>query len=69
MNIEFDSYKQKLNECKPALDALAEDHDYLTAEGVFSEELINNWIRTIKAEAAEIDKIPHPAEFRLYYDL
>ena len=52
-----------------AIEALEKDHDYLTAEGVFSEELINNWIRTIKAEAAEIDKIPHPAEFRLYYDL
>ena len=24
MNIEFDVYKQKLNECKPALDGLAE---------------------------------------------
>ena len=24
MNIEFDSYKQKLNDCKPALDALAD---------------------------------------------
>ena len=24
MNIEFDSYKQKLNECRPALDGLAE---------------------------------------------
>ena len=24
MNIEFDAYKQKLNECKPALDGLAE---------------------------------------------
>ena len=23
MNIEFDSYKQKLNDCKPALDGLA----------------------------------------------
>ena len=24
MNIEFDSYKQKLNDCKPALDGLAQ---------------------------------------------
>ena len=24
MNIEFDTYKQKLNDCRPALDGLAE---------------------------------------------
>ena len=34
MNIEFDSYKQKLNECKPALDALA---DSLNLEGMKNE--------------------------------
>ncbi len=34
MNIEFDAYKQKLNECKPALDALA---DSLNLEGLKNE--------------------------------
>ena len=34
MNIEFDSYKQKLNECKPALDGLA---DSLNLEGMKNE--------------------------------
>ncbi len=34
MNIEFDSYKQKLNECKPALDGLA---DSLNLEGLKNE--------------------------------
>ena len=34
MNIEFDSYKQKLNECKPALDGLAES---LNVEGLRNE--------------------------------
>ena len=34
MNIEFDTYKLKLNECKPALDGLAES---LNMEGLRNE--------------------------------
>ena len=34
MNIEFDAYKQKLNECRPALDGLA---DSLNVEGLRNE--------------------------------
>ena len=52
-----------------ALDALEADHDYLTAGGVFPEELIRNFIRTKRAECAEISKIPHPAEFERYYNI
>lgn len=52
-----------------ALDALEEDHDYLTAGGVFPENLIRTWIRTMRADCSEISKIPHPAEFAKYYDL
>ena len=52
-----------------ALDALAEDHDYLTAGGVFPEELIDLWIEKKKADFERVNSIPHPAEFSLYYDL
>ena len=34
MNIEFDAYKQKLNDCRPALDGLA---DSLNLEGMRNE--------------------------------
>ena len=34
MNIEFDSYKQKLNDCRPALDGLA---DSLNITGLRNE--------------------------------
>ena len=34
MNIEFDAYKQKLNDCKPALDGLA---DSLNLQGLRNE--------------------------------
>ncbi len=52
-----------------ALEALEEDHDYLTAGGVFPEELIRNFISAKRAECAEISKIPHPAEFDRYYNI
>ena len=52
-----------------ALDALEADHDYLTAGGVFPEELLKNFIRTKRAECSEMSKIPHPAEFERYYNL
>ena len=52
-----------------ALDALEADHDYLTAGGVFPEELLKNFIANKRAECAEISAIPHPAEFDKYYNL
>ncbi|MBO5224383.1 MAG: type I glutamate--ammonia ligase [Clostridia bacterium] len=52
-----------------ALTALENDHDYLTAGGVFPEELIKNLIKTKREEVRELSKIPHPAEFDKYYNL
>ncbi len=52
------------------LDALEADHDYLLEGGVFTEDLIETWIR-YKRET-EIDALrlrPHPYEFELYYDI
>ena len=52
-----------------ALDALEQDHDYLTAGGVFPQELIRNWIGLKREECRQIAAIPHPAEFERYYAL
>ena len=52
-----------------ALDALENDHDYLTAGGVFPEELLCNFIKTQRAECRRMAAIPHPAEFESYYNL
>ncbi len=52
-----------------ALDALEADHDYLTAGGVFPEELLQNFIKAKRAECRELSQIPHPAEFEKYYNL
>ncbi len=52
-----------------ALDALQADHDFLLQGGVFSQELIETWIRVKRSR--EVDPLrlrPHPYEFMLYYD-
>ena len=52
-----------------ALDALEKDHDYLTKGGVFPERLIELMIEKHRKEAEKVSRIPHPAEFAMYYDL
>ena len=53
-----------------AINNLEADHDYLLEGGVFTKDLIEQWI-SLKRED-EIDPIrlrPHPYEFALYYDV
>ncbi len=68
-----DEEKAKLTQLptslEQALDALESDYDYLTAGGVFPEELIKNFIKTKRQECRELAAIPHPAEFDRYYNL
>ena len=52
-----------------ALDALEAVHDYLTAGGVFPEELIANFIKNKRKECRELAAVPNPAEFEKYYNL
>ena len=52
-----------------ALDALEADHDYLTAGGVFPEELLKKFVAAKREECRQISAIPHPAEFDRYYNL
>lgn len=51
-----------------ALDALEADHDFLMVGGIFSEELIGQWIGRKREEAAAVRARPHPYEMKLYYD-
>ncbi len=52
-----------------ALEALEEDHEYLTAGGVFPERLLELWVELKSKEAKKINEVPHPAEFITYFDL
>ncbi len=68
-----DEEKKKLHglpvSLEEALDALEKDNEYLTAGGVFPEELITDYIAKKRAECRLMASIPNPAEFDLYYNL
>ncbi len=52
-----------------SLDALEDDYDFLVRDKVFTEDLIDTWLRTKRER--EIDYLslrPHPTEFALYFD-
>ncbi|MCK4570889.1 glutamine synthetase beta-grasp domain-containing protein [Candidatus Bipolaricaulota bacterium] len=71
---EADLYEKNHGEAAPrnlpeALDSLAEDCDYLCCGDVFSEEEIEHWIQTKRAESDAVAQRPHPHEFVLYYDM
>ncbi|WP_017318175.1 type I glutamate--ammonia ligase [Mastigocladopsis repens] len=52
-----------------ALEALENDHAFLTESGVFSEDFVQTWISyKLDNEVNPMRLRPHPYEFALYYD-
>ncbi len=51
-----------------AMDALEADHEFLLEGGVFTNDLIEEWISYKRAEAKEVELRPHPWEFVQSYD-
>jgi len=55
---------------REALNALADDHDYLLKGDVFTSDVIETWIDyKMTNEVQAVDLRPHPWEFALYYDI
>ena len=53
---------------RKALDALEQDNDYLLQDGVFTEDLLENWIKLKNKDVIEIRVRPTPYEYELYYE-
>lgn len=52
-----------------ALEALENDHAFLTESGVFTVDFLENWIDyKLANEVKQLQLRPHPYEFYLYYD-
>ena len=51
-----------------AADALENDYEFLLKGNVFSEKLITEQLKSIRKAAVEVDIVPHPKEFELYFD-
>jgi glutamine synthetase len=52
-----------------ALDALARDHEFLQRDNLFSPDLIDQWVRIKKQEIKSIGTMPHPFEYKMYFNL
>jgi len=52
-----------------ALEALDNDRGFLTAGGVFSNDLINGYLALKEAEVQRLRMATHPIEFDMYYSL
>ena len=55
---------------KQSMEALEQDHDFLLAGGVFSEDMIERWISfKMEREYYQVRNRPHPYEMELYFDV
>ncbi len=52
-----------------ALDALNADREFLTAGGVFTDDLIDGYIALKQADIMQLRMTTHPVEFDMYYSL
>jgi len=52
-----------------ALDALDKDRKFLTAGGVFSDDMIDGYIDLKMEEVTRLRMTTHPVEFDMYYSL
>ena len=66
---ELAKYKHTPGSLAEAIDALEKDHKFLIAGGVFTDDLVEMWIKWKREEELnEMALRPHPYEFHLYYD-
>lgn len=52
-----------------SLDALKSDNDFLRRGNIFTDELLNQWVKIKQEDIRSIGTMPHPFEFKLYFNL
>lgn len=52
-----------------ALEALDKDREFLTAGGVFTDDMIDAYIKLRHHEVMKLKMTTHPIEFDLYYSV
>jgi glutamine synthetase len=63
---EIRSVPKSLDE---SLDALEDDHEFLLEGGVFTTDLLEQYVELKRAQSDEVRLRPVPIEFELYYDV
>lgn len=52
-----------------AIDALEADNGFLKRGNIFSDELLEQWIKVKREEVHSIGTMPHPFEYKMYFSL
>jgi glutamine synthetase len=72
-NIEDESARHRVQflprSLSEALDALEADSGFLTRGGIFSPELLGQWKKLKQQEIKSIGTMPHPFEYKMYFNL
>lgn len=67
---EVSKIPQAPDDLELALNSLKKDNDYLKRGGVFTDDLIDTWIKyKMENEVKQVRLRPHPYEFHLYYEV
>ncbi|MDN5704357.1 MAG: type I glutamate--ammonia ligase, partial [Yaniella sp.] len=67
---EAQNIQQAPRTLEEAIDALEEDHEFLLAGDVFTEDLVETWIQLKReTEIAPMQAMVSPMEFELYYSV
>jgi glutamine synthetase len=72
-NITDYTMKDKINflprNLEESIDALELDNEFLKRDNVISEEVIEQWIQIKMQEINSINTMPHPFEYKMYFNL
>jgi glutamine synthetase len=72
-NFLTEDYKDKIHflprNLAEALDALEADNDFLHRGGIFTDELLEQWMKIKDEEIHSIGTMPHPFEYKMYFNL
>ena len=72
-NFLYPNFKDKIEflprNLAEALVALAADNDFLKRGGIFTDELLTQWVKTKTEEINAIGTMPHPFEYKMYFNL
>jgi glutamine synthetase len=72
-NITDDTLKHHVHflprNLEEALDELEIDNEFLRRGGIFTDEVLDQWVRIKTEEINSINTMPHPFEYEMYFNL
>ncbi len=66
---EFEKIQFLPKSLTESISALKNDNDFLFKGNIFTEELLDQWVRVKNEEVKSIATMPHPYEYKMYFTL